>query len=113
MREGNRGNRDVLHFCPLVIFAHLLNRAVVGFAFKTGKGTEATVEGKRFDIRYTTTAGNTAPSPLAIIRNHQQAIAKIGGTMQYEDQRYTILKVASEGKVRLLLAGREWRCHGI
>ena len=68
------------------------------FAFKTGKGTETPVEGKRFDIRYQTYAGITAPSPLAIIRNHQQAIAKIGGTMQYEDQRYTTLKVARDGK---------------
>ncbi len=39
-----------------------------------------------------------APSPLAIIRNHQQAIAAIGGTMQYEDPRYTILKVTRDGK---------------
>jgi OOP family OmpA-OmpF porin len=66
--------------------------------FKTGKGTEAPVEGKRFDIKYQTDAGNAAPSPLAIIRNHQQAIAKIGGTVQYEDQRYTVLKVSRDGK---------------
>jgi OOP family OmpA-OmpF porin len=68
------------------------------FVFKTGKGTEAPVEGKRFDIKYQTDAGNAAPSPLAIIRNHQQAIAKIGGTVQYEDQRYTILKATKDGK---------------
>jgi OmpA-OmpF porin, OOP family len=68
------------------------------FVFKTGKGTEAPVEGKRFDIKYQTDAGNAAPSPLAIIRNHQQAIATIGGTMQYEDQRYTILKATKDGK---------------
>jgi OOP family OmpA-OmpF porin len=66
--------------------------------FKTGKGTEAAVEGKRFDIKYQANTGASAPSPLSIIRNHQQAIAKIGGTMQYEDQRYTILKVAKDGK---------------
>jgi hypothetical protein len=32
----------------------------------------------------------TWPEPLAIIRNHQQAIAAIGGAMQYEDRRYTV-----------------------
>jgi OmpA-OmpF porin, OOP family len=68
------------------------------FAFKTGKGTEAPVEGKRFDVRYRTDTGNNAPTPVAIIRNHQQAIAKIGGTVQYEDARYTILKVSKDGK---------------
>jgi OmpA-OmpF porin, OOP family len=68
------------------------------FVFKTGKGTEAPVEGKRVDIKHQTDAGNVAPSPLAIIRNHQQAIATIGGTVQHEDQRYTILKATKDGK---------------
>ncbi|HEY3381594.1 MAG TPA: OmpA family protein [Vicinamibacterales bacterium] len=65
--------------------------------FKTGKTTQA-VEGRRFEIKYQTDAGQTAPSPLAIIRNHQQAVAKIGGAVQYEDQRYTVLKVSRNGQ---------------
>jgi OmpA-OmpF porin, OOP family len=70
------------------------------FVFKTGKGKEDTtaVEGKRFEIRYQILPPNTAPTPVAIIRNHQQAIAKVGGTMVYEDQRYTTLKVSKDGK---------------
>jgi OOP family OmpA-OmpF porin len=66
--------------------------------FKTGKSTQVPVEGRRFDIKYTTDAGQAAPSPLAIIRNHQQAIGTIGGVVQYEDQRYTVLKVSRDGK---------------
>ena len=66
--------------------------------FKTGKGTQTEVEGKRFDIKYQTDAGIVPPTPLAILRNHQQAIARIGGTVLYEDARYTWLKVAREGK---------------
>lgn len=66
--------------------------------FKTGKATEAAVEGRRFDVRYQANAGQQAPSPLAIIRNHQQAAAKIGGAVQHEDQRYTILKVSRDGQ---------------
>ncbi len=79
---------------------HIVSCRMVEFervVFKTGKGTEAPVEGKRFDIKYQTNAGNVAPSPLAIIRNHQQAIAAIGGTVQYEDQRYTVLKATKDG----------------
>jgi OmpA-OmpF porin, OOP family len=68
------------------------------FVFKTGKATDTAVEGKRFDILYTINAGINAPSVLAIIRNHQQAIAKIGGAMLYEDPRYTILKMSKDGK---------------
>jgi outer membrane protein OmpA-like peptidoglycan-associated protein len=68
------------------------------FKFKTGKGTDVTVEGKRFEIKYQIHEGNEYPGPLAIIRNHQDAIKKIGGTVLFEDQRYTWLKVEKEGK---------------
>ncbi|RJP95627.1 MAG: OmpA family protein [Desulfobacteraceae bacterium] len=68
------------------------------FKFKTGKGTETVVEGKRFDIKYQTMAGSEYPGPLAIIRNHQQAITKIGGTVLFEDSRYTWLKIEKDGK---------------
>jgi len=66
--------------------------------FKTGKATQETVEGRKFEIRYALPAGPPPPSPLAIIRNHQQAIAAIGGTMVWEDNRYATLKVARDGK---------------
>ena len=68
------------------------------FKFKTGKGTETAVEGKRYDIKYQTFPGIEYPGPIAIIRNHQQAITSIGGTVLFEDQRYTWLKVAKDGK---------------
>ena len=68
------------------------------FDFKTGpKATEA-VEGKRYEIRYTAKTGTTAPSPLAIIRNHQQAIKTIGGSTKFEDRRYTTLMASKDGK---------------
>jgi outer membrane protein OmpA-like peptidoglycan-associated protein len=69
------------------------------FAFRTGKGNQTTpVEGKRSEIRYQILSGNQAPSALATIRNHQQAIKAIGGTVPYEDQRYTTLKISRDGK---------------
>ena len=68
------------------------------FAFKTGKTTTTPVDGKRIEIKYQADTGATAPSPLAIIRNHQQALTKIGGAVQYEHQRYTTLKVSKDGK---------------
>lgn len=68
------------------------------FPFRTGKGATTPVEGKRVEIRYQINTGNKAPSPLAIIRNHQQAITAIGGTARYEDQRYATLTVAKDSK---------------
>ena len=69
------------------------------FAFRTAKGNQTTpVEGKRLEIRYGILPGNQAPSPVASIRNHQQAIKAIGGAVVYEDTRYTTLKVAKDGK---------------
>lgn len=88
------------------LFTRMMNMRLVlcktvafdSFKFKTGKGTEAVVEGKRYEIKYQTIAGNEYPGPLAIIRNHQQAISNIGGIVLFEDQRYTWLKVAKDGK---------------
>jgi OmpA-OmpF porin, OOP family len=68
------------------------------FKFKTGAASETVVEGKRYEIKYQIMKGLEAPSPLAIIRNHQQAIARIGGTVLFENQRYTWLKVEKDGK---------------
>ncbi len=69
------------------------------FAFRTGKGNQTTpVEGKYVETRYQILPGNQAPSGLASIRNHQQAIKAIGGAVLYEDQRYTTLKVSKDGK---------------
>jgi OmpA-OmpF porin, OOP family len=69
------------------------------FAFRTGKGNQTTpVEGKHFEIRYQVLPGNQAPSALASIRNYQQAVKAIGGTVLYEDQRYTTLKISKDGK---------------
>ena len=68
------------------------------FVFKTGKTTQVPVEGKRFEIRYQINDPNPAPAPLAIIRNHQQAITRVGGSVVYEDARYTTVKLMSNGK---------------
>lgn len=78
------------------------------FTFKTGKNTETKVEGRRFEIKYQIKEGFEYPGPLAIIRNHQQAIAKIGGVTLYENQRYTWLKVVKGDKEIWAQADTAW-----
>jgi len=80
------------------------------FVFKTGKakGEEAPIEGRLVEIRYVINPGGEAPSPLAIIRNHQQAIAAVGGKTMYEDARYTILKAARNGQETWVQVDTAW-----
>jgi OmpA-OmpF porin, OOP family len=68
------------------------------FAFKTGAKTTENVEGRRFEIRYVTKTGFVPPTAVAILANHKQAFARIGGSTVYEDQRYVTLKVTKDGK---------------
>ena len=68
------------------------------FLFKTSKTATEPVEGKRFEIRYVMEGTLPAPAPIAIIRNHQQALAKLGGKVVYEDARYTVLKISNNSK---------------
>ena len=78
------------------------------FIFKTGPKTTEPVEGRKFDIRYVTKKGFVAPTPIAIIRNHQQAVARIGGSTVYEDSRYTTLKVVKDGRTVWVQVDTAW-----
>lgn len=92
---------------------HIVTCKIVDFdkvAFKTGKAVAATepIEGKRIDIRYQIATGTPPPSKLAIIRNHQQAFAAIGGTSKYEDDRYATLTVTRNGKEAWVQVDTAW-----
>jgi OmpA-OmpF porin, OOP family len=78
------------------------------FSFKVAKGQESPVEGKFYEIRYKTEAGAQAPTPLTILRNHQQAIRQIGGTVVFEDIRYTTLKVVKGGMETWVQVDTAW-----
>ena len=80
------------------------------FVFKTGKahGDEAAIEGRLVEIRYVINPGGEVPSPLAIIRNYQQAIAAVGGKVMYEDNRYTNLKAVKDGKETWVQVDTAW-----
>jgi outer membrane protein OmpA-like peptidoglycan-associated protein len=61
------------------------------FAGKDGKQTA--VEGHKYTINYCMKRGAQAPSELQIIRNHTNAIKKIGGVVVYEDATKADMKV--------------------
>jgi len=80
------------------------------FSFRVGKGKDAitVVEGRFFEIKYKINDKIEAPSPLAILRNHQAALRAVGGTVVYEDNRYTTLKAAKGGMETWVQVDTAW-----
>ena len=68
------------------------------YSFFSEKGKKIDVEGHYTMLWYKTNEGVKAVSPLAVIRNYQQAIKGIGGSVLFEDRRYTTLKISRDGK---------------
>jgi len=70
-----------------------------GFAFSIGKGKTARVEGQFTNIRYQPPAGlTTKPSTLQVLRNVENAVKQIGGTLVDSDQSKETLKLTKDGK---------------
>ena len=68
-------------------------------AFKDAKGNDLTVEGHVFEIHYSIQEGAKEASRLQIIRNYQNAVTKIGGTLlTTTDDGDSYLKVVKDGK---------------
>lgn len=68
------------------------------YAFAVGKG-KTQVEGQYTLIRYQPPAGlTTKPSTLQVLRNVENAVKKIGGTVLATDQSKETLKLTKDGK---------------
>lgn len=66
--------------------------------FGTGAKSEVTVEGRYTEIMYTIQEGAKEPSRVAVHRNFENAIAKIGGVVTHRDDDGNLfLKVAKGG----------------
>ncbi|MFY9223594.1 MAG: OmpA family protein [Blastocatellia bacterium] len=69
------------------------------YAFQTGKGRE-TVEGRKTRIIYERDRATEDPGGLAVRRNYENAITKVGGKVVYSDGKQSILKIdTKEGEV--------------
>ena len=69
------------------------------YAFSIGKGKPAQVEGQFTNIRYQPPAGlATKPSALQVLRNVENAVKQIGGTVLATDQSKETLKLTKDGK---------------
>jgi outer membrane protein OmpA-like peptidoglycan-associated protein len=69
------------------------------YAFMVGKGKPAQVEGLFTNIRYRPPANLTVkPSTLQVLRNVENAVKKIGGTVVATDSSKETLKLTKDGK---------------
>ncbi len=80
-----------IHSCPQKAFdAH-------NFLVEKGKTTRA--EGRKWSIRYYPQAdAKEKPSELQILRNFENAVTAIGGTLVYAEKSRETLKLTKEGK---------------
>jgi len=56
------------------------------------------VEGRKYDIRYTLNDGINSPSRLQVVRNYENALGKLGGVFTYKRDDSFHCKVEREGK---------------
>ncbi len=56
------------------------------------------VEGRKYDIRYTLNDGINSPSRLQVMRNYENALGKLGGVFTYKRDDRFHCKVEREGK---------------
>ncbi len=67
--------------------------------FRDAKLNELNVEGKFYEIRYALQPGAKEPSRIQVLRNYENAITKIGGTVLKSDwDGNSYLKVVKDGK---------------
>jgi len=67
--------------------------------FKNSKGKDIKVEGHKYYISYELKEEANSPSELQIVRNYDNAVKKIGGSVVYEAPGEAWLKVERVGKI--------------
>lgn len=67
-------------------------------SFRDREGKWITVEGRYYRIHYMVKPGAKYPSNIATIRNHTNAIKKVGGEVVYESTAHAYMKLEKGGK---------------
>ena len=85
---------------PGYLISDCKTREFDAFTFPSeGKGPKTTIEGKFSETNYEVIRDDKRASELAIIRNYDNAIKKIGGTTSQNDSKRTIVgKIVKDGK---------------
>lgn len=69
------------------------------YEFRTGPGKPLNVEGRRTRITYVLKEGSAAPGRLQVLRNYENAVKAIGGTvLATEDDAVAFMRAAKDGR---------------
>jgi OOP family OmpA-OmpF porin len=69
------------------------------FDFETGKKDKTRIEGRRTKLTYRVEDRSQEPSPLAVVRNYENAVKNVGGTILFSDpRRWMNGKIVKDGK---------------
>ncbi len=91
-------DHDVLSRLPDYWIEACTLKAFDAYKFASGKTTQS-VEGKFWNIRYQPPAGlSPKPSTLQVLRNVENAVKQVGGTVMATDQSKETFKLAKDGK---------------
>ena len=77
------------------------------YELKNEKGDKITVEGHKYKMYYYLKEGAKRPSQLQIVRNYQNAIQKIGGTLLYKDSSNSKAFMKSKSGNKVIWIGIE------
>ncbi|MGQ9777955.1 MAG: OmpA family protein, partial [Thermodesulfobacteriota bacterium] len=99
-QEDVRGSKDHPMFTRMDNFyiIHYQEEKFAEADFRDEKGKEIKVEGKFYKIDYHIKKGVTPPSGLQVLRNHENAIKKIGGVKVFQKSDDIWLKLDKGGK---------------
>ena len=99
-QEDVKGSKDHPMFTRLDNFyiSHYREEKFAESEFRDEKGKEVKVEGKFYKIDYHIKEGVTPPSGLQVLRNHENAIKKIGGVKVFQKSDDIWLRLDKGGK---------------
>jgi OOP family OmpA-OmpF porin len=99
-QEDVKGSKDHPMFTRMDNFyiSHYREEKFAEADFRDEKGKEVKVEGKFYKIDYLIKKGITPPSGLQVLRNHENAIKKIGGIKVFQKSDDIWLRLDKGGK---------------
>jgi len=78
---------------------HCTQKAFDSYAFAVAKGKTEPVEGRMWSISYyPQAAAKEKPSEVQILRNFENAVKKLGGTVVFADKGKETFRIAKDGK---------------
>ena len=96
--EGSK-DHPLLSRMPNFYIRNYEEKEFARYEFQSAAGETTAVEGHYYYITYYLREGSKSPSQLQIIRNYENAIKKIGGTVPWDNgDNQTTLRVVRQGK---------------